>query len=359
MAPLVRKPLYKLLMNKLRSSIEQERPHLLASENDLIRQYGVSRNTVRRAIQELTAEGLLQPVQGLGTLVYPVPKIRDSSTILVLVDRDWQQFERDAFERLLPKLDECKLHVMLLMINLSWPDMERIELLLNRVDGVIVNWKVGQSEAITELLHKHRKKVICLRGYSVDNSLNYVVDDLENGMYQMTRYLLELGHRRIAFLIDLEDSLRMNGIRRALEEAHATLDPALCMQCKGLRRSAGFLAASKLLEAGKPFTAIVAQNDILALGIMEQLLISGFRIPEDISLVGYDDLSESAEYPVPLTTCGHILDQLVNKALEFLLNNETQSCHLVLRPELVIRQSTGKLSEQPKKQLFFEMKKMT
>lgn len=359
MAPLVRKPLYKLLMNKLRSSIEQERPHLLASENDLIRQYGVSRNTVRRAIQELTAEGLLQPVQGLGTLVYPVPKIRDSSTILVLVDRDWQQFERDAFERLLPKLDECKLHVMLLMINLSWPDMERIELLLNRVDGVIVNWKVGQSEAVTELLRKHRKKVICLRGYSVDNSLNYVVDDLEDGMYQMTRYLLELGHRRIAFLIDLEDSLRMNGIRRALEEAHATLDPALCMQCKGLRRSAGFLAASKLLEAGKPFTAIVAQNDILALGIMEQLLISGFRIPEDISLVGYDDLSESAEYPVPLTTCGHILDQLVNKALEFLLNNETQSCHLVLRPELVIRQSTGKLSEQPKKQLFFEMKKMT
>ena len=348
MPSLVRKPLYKLLMSKLRSSIELEHPHLLPSENDLIRRYGVSRNTVRRAIQELTAEGLLQPVQGLGTLVYPVPRIRDSSTILILVDRDWQLFERDAFDRLLPKLDECKLHAMLLMLNLSCPDLERTELLLNRVDGVIVNWKVGQSEAVMALLRKHRKKVICLRGYFADSSLNYVVDDLEDGMYRLVRHLLELGHRQIAFLIDLNDPLRMNGVRRALKEAHMDLDPSLCMHCKG-RRSAGFLVASKLLDTGIPFTAIVAQNDTLALGIMEKLLISGFRIPEDISLVGYDDLAESAEYPVPLTTCGHILDQLVNKVLEFLLNNESQSCQQVLQPELVIRQSTGKIERRPKK----------
>ncbi len=81
---LVQEPLYIKLKNRLTDYIQKEKPRLLPCEKDLMKHYGVSRNTVRRVVFELTKDKILKPVQGLGTLVYPQPEISDNSIILVI-----------------------------------------------------------------------------------------------------------------------------------------------------------------------------------------------------------------------------------------------------------------------------------
>lgn len=98
---LVREPLYEKLKKRLLVTIETENLHMLPNERELMARFGVSRNTLRRAIFELTKENILRPVQGIGTIVYPVPEIVENSRILIVCDREMTIFQREVFNLLL------------------------------------------------------------------------------------------------------------------------------------------------------------------------------------------------------------------------------------------------------------------
>ncbi|WP_027482524.1 LacI family DNA-binding transcriptional regulator [Deinococcus pimensis] len=129
--------------------------------------------------------------------------------------------------------------------------------------------------------------------------------DNEKAAYELTRHLIEFGHRRIAHIMgpvshrDARD--RRAGYEAALAEAGLPLVPELVMEGDFLEPS-GFLAATRLVEGREMFSAIFAANDQMAYGARLALHRKGVRVPEDISLVGFDDLPSSTYTTPPLTT---------------------------------------------------------
>jgi LacI family transcriptional regulator len=127
----------------------------------------------------------------------------------------------------------------------------------------------------------------------------------EEGAYKAVRHLLSLGHRRIAHITGLPwhaDAIaRRAGYERALAEAGVAVDPALVLE-GDFEEGSGLRATEALLRSGAPFTAIFAANDQTVVGVMLALSRGRLRVPEDVSLVGFDDQPSAAYTSPPLTT---------------------------------------------------------
>lgn len=144
-----------------------------------------------------------------------------------------------------------------------------------------------------------------------------------DGALQATRYLLALGHRRIGFITGdrrlSAASERIDGYCQALRDAHVPVDPALIVEGDFLQ-SGGYRAALAMLALPDPPTAIFASNDEEAFGVMDAVRQSGLRVPEDISLVGFDDVPAAARVRPSLTTVHQPLTRMGKAAAEMLLN---------------------------------------
>jgi LacI family transcriptional regulator len=174
------------------------------------------------------------------------------------------------------------------------------------------------------------------------------------GIWEAINHLASLGHREIAFIKgpewsgDTED--RWNAVLSTCKEVGVRVDPRLTVQLERLEPTGihhaeeGRIAAQKLLGRGKRFTALVAYNDISALGAMTALREAGHKVPEDVSVIGFDDIEfASIAYP-PLTTIRQPLREMGATAAELLIRkigkNEVVE-NICVRPELVVRSSTS------------------
>ncbi|HEY0186612.1 MAG TPA: LacI family DNA-binding transcriptional regulator [Cellulomonas sp.] len=170
-----------------------------------------------------------------------------------------------------------------------------------------------------------------------------------NGALLATRHLIGLGHRRIGFLggrADLESSrLREAGYRQALAEAGIATDPALVRVAEYQRDGADRPTAA-LLALPDPPTALFAANDLSAMGILDTARRLGVRVPEDLSVVGFDDIPESAATDPPLTTVRQDLRRLGGAAVELLLRmldgTDPHPDHVRLPTTLILRASTAR-----------------
>ena len=188
--------------------------------------------------------------------------------------------------------------------------------------------------------------------YFPDLDSDYVVADNHGGGYRATEHLLILGHRRIGFIYSSKGSLlttsvrdRWQGYRRALLEYGQLYDEQLVFQWPD-RSNADPAGASDhlLLREGGP-TAIFAVNDAVALELLQAAQRVGLRVPEDLALVGFDDLSFAAHLSPPLTTVAQPRMDLGLRAGHLLINRiEGQGNlprHIDLPTSLIIRESCG------------------
>lgn len=167
------------------------------------------------------------------------------------------------------------------------------------------------------------------------------------GGHDATRHLIELGHRRIGHIAGKEtlgcSHERIAGYRAALAEAGLPADPALLVQGDFFQPS-GFTGAEHLLDLPEPPTAIFAANDDMALGVVEAARVRGLRIPEDLSVIGFDDVTQASIVHPPLTTVRQPLEQMGQIAAERLLalieSPERAVERVVLPTELIVRQTT-------------------
>jgi LacI family transcriptional regulator len=164
--------------------------------------------------------------------------------------------------------------------------------------------------------------------------------------FKATKYLLELGHKRIAHISGRADhpdaASRQQGYEMALEDAGADIIPGLIVE-GNFRRQSGVLAVDTLLSRGISFSAIFAANDQMAYGIRLGLYRRGIRVPEDLSLVGFDDEPAASFMIPPLTTVRQPAVELGREAAKVILarlRGETASVSR-LEAELVIRESTA------------------
>lgn len=223
-------------------------------------------------------------------------------------------------------------------------EAQRIRLLVGRkVDGIILlAGRIG-DEAILQFAAQ-RPIVATGRGLKSHNAHGFRLDH-ENGAYLAVRHLIGLGHRRIAFITGPAEhndvAERLIGYTRALREAGIALDPALLAE-GDLHEAGGVAAIDTLYGAGGDFSAIFAANDLSAYGARLGLYRRGVRVPEDISLVGFDDLPGSAYTTPPLTTVRQPLyemGKIASGALLALINGAAVAASLPPL-ELVVRETT-------------------
>lgn len=188
-----------------------------------------------------------------------------------------------------------------------------------QVDGAIFHPSTPDLEPVYSLVQAGIQVVVLERlvpGYPC------IVADDEGGGYLATGHLLDLGHRRIGCIVRAGDpttsSARVDGYRAALTKKGVRFDERLVVASE-FEYAAGERAARQLLALPKRPTAVVAHNDIMAIGAMKAFDEAGLRVPEDISLVGFDDIALAKYVRPPLTTVANPKDQMGRAAAELLL----------------------------------------
>ncbi|RMB61899.1 LacI family DNA-binding transcriptional regulator [Tessaracoccus antarcticus] len=223
------------------------------------------------------------------------------------------------------------------------------------LDGVMSRRPVGVILALSTLEDEQREQLLA-------RSIPFVVVDTEgqppvgvptvgstnwDGGLAATRHLLELGHRRIGVISGAPHVLcsraRVDGYRSAHDEAGITPDPAL-IRWGDFTAEGGYQHATALLALEDPPTAIFAGSDHQALGVQRAAHEAGMRLPQDLSIVGYDDLPMTAWLSPPLTTVRQPLREMGALATRMVLSlaegKELVSMRMDLATELVIREST-------------------
>jgi LacI family transcriptional regulator len=219
-------------------------------------------------------------------------------------------------------------------------------LLTRRVDGLIV--LAGRLS--NQDLDAYSKMVpLVVVGRTVSGPGLFSLDfDNRAGGYLATRHLIECGHQRIAFIAgDMahQDALdRQTGYEEALADARIPLDPALVIP-GDFTEAGGLMAVNRLLENRLPFTAIFAANDQTAIGAALGLYRKNVRVPDDVSLVGFDDLAPARYAIPPLTTVKQSVYEMgCQAALAMLALLRGQTPEVTLPPpQLVPRESTRRV----------------
>ena len=224
-----------------------------------------------------------------------------------------------------------------------------IKRMVNRqVDGIICCPDPRYFEFYQELKATNLPLIQIMTHVRGVDATSLLVDD-EHGGYIAAKHLLDLGHERIGFL-DYQESfyeeigLRKNGFLRALLEKGISLEVNRYSEPSDLTIEGGYAAALKLLERNPSLTAIFAATDRAAIGAVQAVLSLGRRVPEDISIIGYDDI-DLAEHQVlyPLTTVAQpkeLIGEISYGMLGRLIAGESVASQL-LTPELVPRKTTG------------------
>lgn len=221
-------------------------------------------------------------------------------------------------------------------------------MIARQVDGLVLATARREYPLVYDVLAMGVKVVLVNR--TMDHApVAAVTGDEHIGISLAVSHLVSLGHRDIAYVGGDADAstgtARYQAFVARLQEEGLPLDPALVAHAARFHEEPGAAAFVELLERGKQFTAVVAANDRLALGCYDVLRERGLRIPEDVSVIGYNDIQFADKFDPPLTTIRIPHYQLGNKAaqlmLEALADADAPPLTLKLTPTLVVRASTA------------------
>ncbi len=274
-----------------------------------------------------------------------------SNTIMLLV----KSISNPFFQKMIPVIER---HTMLMGYNLdirniSYTEQEmqiaRKETLNHNVCGVIIiGGSFGYCNEDFESLEVPCVLVTIKATQEVDENLysSVIIDDIAEAK-KMMDYLVDLGHRRIGCIVNkfgnivTPNGLRFQGYVQSLEEHGITYDPELVTPYNIMQSGYefGFHSMKSLLEKNKDMTAVVAMADVMAIGAAKAVLMSGLRIPEDISIVGFDGIEEAEYYNPGLDTVTQPAQQMAQKTVEALAEmiRGGKSSHTVLEATLTRR----------------------
>lgn len=224
-------------------------------------------------------------------------------------------------------------------------------LIEKRVDGLIItSLRTGKDPLIS--LQKKGIPFVLLNRYVESFKTDWVRSDNEYGAYSLTKLLCSLGHKRILHITGSEEISsvreRIIGYKKALKEVDIDFDPNLIYHCD-LKLDGGYRCAQRALSELDPIpTAIFAYSDVIAVGVMKTLHENHIRIPEDIALVGYDNIDYSEFLEPSLTTVDQFAYEIGQKGMEILLekiykpeNEIWQEQQIIIKPKVVTRESSG------------------
>ena len=216
---------------------------------------------------------------------------------------------------------------------------------LSRLSGTLIDGAVLVTPTVVDV--NYGSPIVAIDPHTGQSGLPTVDSDNLRGAQLATGHLLSLGHRRIAMLTgrpDLESAqLRERGYREALQAAGASVDESL-IRCGDYDPEVSLEQARLLLTGPNPPTAVFAANDMSAIATIEVATELGRHVQADLSVVGFDNIPESALCAPPLTTVEQPIRKMGERSIELLLSlirgERLQATHITLATNLVIRQST-------------------
>ncbi len=230
-----------------------------------------------------------------------------------------------------------------------------LKMLLNRrVDALIIiaNWLALNNSILEMVERRDIPKVLIGSGLSTP-TISSISFNNEEGAFLAVQHLYELGHRKIAFHRGpsklWDTAARWNGIRSFASLKGIEIDPDLVVCLKDSETSIdsfedGYRSVTQLLEAGKEFTAFMAFDDLSALGAIRALRENGLEVPEDCSVIGFDDIPAASFCTPGLTTIRQPMERMGSEAVDLVFQQIQQMSPSVTRnvsAELVIRQSSA------------------
>lgn len=220
-----------------------------------------------------------------------------------------------------------------------------------RIEGIIIAPinGINSNTHYANQLNVYNIPFIFTTAYYPNIKAPFVMVDLEDGMYKLVNYLLDLGHRKIVFIcgfIEVSTTyLRINGYKKAFKERNIEPIDNFYIECSHVDYDDAQKATLKLLSDNMHFDAIIAINDFMAVGVLNTLKINGYKIPKDISLAGFDNTIFSSIASVPITTVNQDLRLLGTNTVDMIINRITNRGNLhenvFIKPDLIIRNSTS------------------
>ncbi|WP_116131929.1 LacI family DNA-binding transcriptional regulator [Tropicimonas sp. IMCC34043] len=333
----------------------KKRPATLAEVSKVA---GVSRMTASRAINNQpgvsakTREDILRIADEMGYVVNPLAqKLSTGRTrIIGVVVQLHTPFAADLVLGIGSTARNAGYEMLAysLPADDSAPPGKVVSLLQQITDGVIAI--LPYTSEYLDTLAGAAVPVVTVDTQTDDSPYPSVISDSYQGGLLAVRHLAELGHHRIGFITG---NMRLSSARARLQAcrdsvAQMSLDPDPWLVTEGnFAQRGGFDAANQLLALPQRPTAIFAANDLSALGAMAAIREAGLQVPQDISVVGFDDIPLAHQMHPPLTTVRQPLQEMgrsaVNMLLPLILGLDLPSRQTVLPNELVVRGSTARL----------------
>jgi len=230
------------------------------------------------------------------------------------------------------------------------PDKQRVAvdtLKTEEVDGVIVPPVSTDDPEVKRLLDSDIT-VVCVDRRMEDVRVDTIISDNREGAYKIVTHLIDLGHERIAFIGGIPristSTERREGYEKALRDHGLSVDPTLIEEGDS-RRERGRSLTEKLLDLDSPPTAIFAGNNLTTLGALSALNMRGVQVPDEMALVGYDDVPWAMALNPPPTVVDQPGYEMGARAAELLLQRledpDRSPTVVTLQPKLIVRRSCG------------------
>lgn len=355
-------PLYEQVKKLIYGEIREGnyRPgEIIPAEREFCKKLNVSRNTVRKAISQLVNEGYLYKVQGHGTFVSgdqekQVDEDLQNKIIGVILADD-TEYDSNILKGVEKVASQKNYNVIFASYqNILEKELEIIKKVLRqKVSGLII--MPGSVSAVMQFVSGLKAKdlpFIFVDTRLPDDEIDCVVSSNIKGGYLAAEHLIKLGHKKIAFLkediseMTVED--RLSGYKKALKDYDFEIDSDLMLTVSDASSEEKQEEMSVFYNQQKP-TAVIAHNDYLALDFYKMCRKNNINIPDDVSLVGYDNIESIKHIDVPLTSIAQFPQEMgmvaAERMLEKIENKNSRKKELkkqIYYPvELVVRQSTA------------------
>lgn len=325
---------------------------------DIAKKAGVSGATVSRVINNMpnvkpeTREKVLKSIKELhyypNSLARGMRSKKTNSIGLILADIT-NPFYAETAKTIIELAGRYNYSIILCNTNNDLDEQKKyIDVLLQRkVDGFIFASVHCKDPSLNPVVDSKVPYILYNRRMVHNDNINYVVLDNELGAYIAVEHLYNLGHRRIALIrgpnIFSTGRERYSGYVKALKAFGLAYDENIVVQGR-YNEKQSYDAAVKLISADNPPTAIFASNDLMALSALEAIISSGLKVPDDISVVGFDDIEIASHSAIQLTTVSqnrNMMAEIAIDSLRKIINKEGLQLpvQVVLKPMLTVRKT--------------------